>query len=116
MSQSISGYKTTYECIKNPVTRVKEIDFGMGYRNIITDGLNSDTETWSIYFIPMDTTSVVALETILLNSVNGSSNFIEWTPNGESEVKYFTAKEIQKHSVGPGLFKINCTFRREFPL
>jgi len=116
MSQSISGYKTSYNCTKNPVTRIKELNFGMGYRQILEDGLNSDIETWNMEFVPMDTTAVNSLLPILLNSVKVSTSFIKWTPNGESSDKYWTAHDIQKRSVGPDLWTIQCTFRREFLL
>jgi phage-related protein len=116
MSQSIDAYKTTYQCSKQPVTRIKELNFGMGYRQILEDGLNSDTETWNMDFVPLDTTDATSLEVILSNSVKISSDFISWIPNGETTAKYWTAHDIQKQPAGPGWWKITCVFRREFIL
>lgn len=116
MSQSIDNYKS----FRNPTgakkTRVNENSYGQGYRQIIVDGLNADEENWDIQFVPVDTTTAASLETILLDSVKESSNFILWEPPGDTTSKYFTAQDIMKKSVSPTLWVISCTLRREYIL
>jgi len=114
MGVNISNYKVTYNAVKNPKTRFKESNFGMGFRQIVEDGPNSDEETWDIDFRAMDSTTVLVLEGILLNSVKSSSSLLYWTPPGEETTKYYTAHEVQKTFLSPTLFKLKCTFRREF--
>lgn len=116
MSQSIADYPVTNQTTKNPKTRFKEVNFGQGYRQILVDGLNSSEESWSMDFVPMDSTAAENLESILLESVTSSTNFISWTPIGETETKYYTAHEVQKRPVSHNLWKITCTLRREYLL
>lgn len=116
MSQSIDGYKLSYNISKQPKTRFREVNFGQGYRQIIVDGLNADEEMWSVTFIPMDSTDSSSLESILLDSVTAASNFISWTAPGETTTKYWTAHEVSKIPAGPTLWQISCSLRREFIL
>lgn len=115
MSQSISAYDVTYNTSKNPQTRFKEVNFGGGYRQITVDQTDYDEEKWSVDFKPLSETNANALETILLNSVNGTSNYILWTGPGESTAKYYTAHSITKFKQGPNCWKMACELRREFP-
>ena len=102
--------------MKKPSTRVNEINFGGGYRQIVADQTDYDEEMWTVDFVPMSLANANALETILLNSVNGTSNYILWTGPGESTAKYYTAHNINKRKDGPTCWKIGCEFRREFPV
>jgi phage-related protein len=116
MSQSIAAYKVTYNTRKKPATRVKEVSFGGGYRQILVDQTDYDEEQWEVDFAPVTEAQALALETILLNSVNGTSNYILWTGPGESTAKYYTASGISKYKQGPNCWKLGCAFRREFPV
>jgi phage-related protein len=116
MSQSISSYRLTNSFVRNPKTRVKELSFGGGYRQIVVDGLNANEETWQVEFIPYTATTASGLETILLNSTSSASNFISWTPPGTSTVSYFTAQDIQKQHIPPSWYVITATLRKEFIL
>lgn len=116
MSVSIDSYETTYSSSKTPNTNIKETNFGDGYNQTALDGINYDRESWFIEFVPLDSTSAITLEGILLNSVNGVANMLSWTPNGETTAKKWTANTINKQTAGPNLWTITCNFRREFPL
>jgi phage-related protein len=110
-------YKLTKNISKTESYNVKETEFGDGYRQIIIDGINYQKEIWNLDFIPLDTTASITLEGILLNSINGTSNYISWTPPGETTTKYWTAQGINKTStIKPYYWKITCQLRREFPL
>jgi phage-related protein len=116
MSQSISAYKILNSSSKQPTTRVSETNYGQGYRQIIQDGFNTDEEIWNVDFDIITASAANSLETILLNSVKGTTNYIAWTPDDESTSKYWTARDIMKRSIGVNLRQISCTLRREFPL
>lgn len=116
MAVSIDSYKVRYTTSKSPKTRIKENSFGMGYRQIIEDGPNSDEESWNVDFTPLDTTGILALESILLDSVKTTNNYLSWTPPGEDTIKYYTAHDIQKKPLSSTLWYMTCTLRREFPL
>jgi phage-related protein len=111
-----STYKITINSSKTPAYNIKEVTFGDGYNQIGLDGINYDREQWSMDFVLLDTTSSLELETLLLESVNGTSNYLRWTPAGESTQKYWTAHNVSKQPRGNGFWKITCNLRREFPL
>jgi phage-related protein len=116
MSVSIDAYKVTYSTTLSPKIRTKEAAFGQGYRQIVEDGFNSKEESWNMDFRGLDTTSVVILEAILLNSVKSTSQFISWTPPGETTAKTYTAHDILRSPMGPDIYKLQCTLRREYIL
>jgi len=109
-------YEVTYNTNKRPQTRVNEANFGDGYRQYVGDGINLDNEEWNVDFVPVSLIQANNLELILLNSLKGTSNYLKWTPPGESVAKYYTARQIQKLSIGPDKWRITCQLRREFPL
>lgn len=113
---SRTTYPVTYNTSKTGSTRVKVSQFGDGYRQYIEDGINTSDEQWNVDFKPLDLTTANALETILLNSTKGTDYYIYWQGIGESESKYYTAHNINKNPLGDSLWKINCQFKREFPL
>jgi len=113
---SIDSYPISYSFSKNSKTRVKEANFGMSYRQIVEDNFNSLEVTFDVDFTPMDSTSAIALEAILLDSVKDSSNFISWIGPGELSASYYTAHEIQKKPAGPHLWYISCQLRKEYIL
>jgi len=115
---SVSLSNTTYPLhsfAKQPMTKVKEVDYS-GYKEIVVDGINYDKETWNVEWILQDSTAALSLETILLNSVKGTSTYILWTGPGESTAKYYIAKSINKQGRNPSFYRISATFERVFPL
>ena len=115
---SVALSNTTYPLAafdKSPLTKVKQVDYS-GYKEIVVDGINYDKEQWSLSWIPMDSTTVIALETILLNSTKGTTFYILWTGPGESVAKYYIAQSINKTKIRPVKYKITATFERVFPL
>lgn len=115
MSVSIATYKIKTES-KSPMTNVKKAKFNDGYQQIVISGINYDRENINIQFIPMDSATILALETILLNSVNGIANMILYTPYGESTAKYYTAGSIIRDTIQTGWFQISCVLERQFPI
>jgi len=116
MSQSIDSYTIVASTVKNAKTRIKEITFGGGYRQFITDGLNANEESWSVEFKPVVSGTASSLETVLLNSTTSEANLIAWTPPGATTSSYFTAHDIQKSHIPPSWHFISCTLRKEFIL
>jgi len=118
MAQALntSTYKLSRNLSCNKKLRVKEIEFGDGYRNVIGDGINQDIEEWSLEFRPMDSTSIYNLETLLKNSLNGTANYLSWTPPNDTVTKYWTAHEINKRYLANNFWQISCRLRREYIL
>ena len=112
-------YKVTKRTAKKRKINTKELQFGDGYRQILVDGINYDREQWSMDFVLLDSTSAIALEEILVNSVYAPANIIQWTPLDSTTAKYWTAGEVSKTPNGISgrcQWKITCTLSREYPL
>ena len=118
MAQTLSTttYPLSYNTVKAPVMRAKETVFGDGYRQITIDGTNYQMETWSVDWVLLVTAKADTLEDLLLNSINGTDNYLLWQGPGQSTAKYYTAHDIGRIPVSSTLWKITATFRREFPL
>jgi phage-related protein len=118
MAQTLdtSVYKTTRSISSKKQMKIKAANFGDGYKQQIFDSINYEREEWVMDFVPQDTTSAIALEALLLNSTNGTSNYLSWTPPGESETKYWTTTSVNKTHISRGFWRVSCTLTREFPL
>ena len=92
----------------------KELQLGDGYKEIELDGLNYDREEWSLTFIPMANATCITLMGILLESVNGISKVLSWTPPGEGTTKYWTASDINKSHLGAGYYVVTCKLTKYF--
>jgi len=112
-----SAYKITKSVSLSSEYNTKETEFGDGYRQIAIDGINYEKEVWSLEFVALDSTASLALETILKTSLNGTSNYLSWTPPRESTTKYWTAHGISSQSTeAADYWTVSCTLRREYPL
>jgi len=111
--------KTTYKLKsepKSPKKNVKISQYNDGYAQIVVSGINPDRETINPQWIPMDSTTAIALETLLLNSVDGIANILLFTPEGEDTAKYYTADDIRRDTIQTGWYQISCTLTRRFPI
>ena len=106
-------YTLSYNSSLNTSYRIKQIDFGDGYTQSALDGINYQKEIWSLEFNVLEIASILILEALLLESVNGSTNILSWTPPSESTTKYWIASAVSRTPVG-GKFKLSCTLTRSF--
>jgi len=116
MSVSIDTYQVTQETAR-PKYNVKQTQLGDGYQQVFLDGLNYDREEIDIQFIPMIATTVSGLKSTLLNSVNGASNLLTYTPKAETSANYYTAKNISVVGyAGYDIFQVSCVLEKQFPI
>lgn len=94
--------------IKNRVTTAQ---FGDGYKQSITVGLNSETQSWPLSFEG----SLTEMRAIydFLKRHKGSKSFY-WTPPTSDVPLYFNAAELTFVSVGGGVYQVNVTFEQVF--
>jgi phage-related protein len=57
--------------------RVQRIQFGDGYTQVLSDGLNSEMETWSCKTVALTNEEIFSTESFLLSK---KGNPISWTP------------------------------------
>jgi len=96
--------------------RVNETQFGDGYKQSVQDGINTDEESWSLTFLPIETASSITLVGLLKQSKNGTANVLSWTPPGESTAKYYEASDITRKPISYTLWQVGCTLTRVFPI
>lgn len=87
--------------------------FGDGYGQYAPNGINSSADAWSISWIwlsPADTATVNAA----LNDV-GTSNYLTWTPRGESGQKRFkVVPNSRRFEYRGDKTKIHCSLEQVF--
>jgi len=116
MSVSIDTYQVTQETIR-PKNNVKQTQLGDGYQQIFLDGLNYDREEIDIQFIHMNATTVSGLKSTLLNSMNGPSNLITYTPQAENSSNSYIAKNISVVGyAGYDIYQVSCILEKQFPI
>ncbi|HCY86589.1 MAG TPA: hypothetical protein DHV36_15755 [Desulfobacteraceae bacterium] len=94
--------------------RVKEYEFGDGYSQTEKDGINAEIEEWNLVFLPQDVGAALTLVDILRNSKNGTSNYLEWAPIGDS-TKYWKLKgAVSVENSGGVKKKVSATVKRAY--
>jgi phage-related protein len=87
---------------------VRGMQFGDGYEQRISYGLNTDLKSWSVSFDNV-TTAVKDQITGFLDARGGSQNFNWLTPNGA--VGSFICQDWNSSAVAPDTWSITATFR-----
>lgn len=91
--------------------RATTTQFGDGYKQSITIGLNPESQSWPLTFEG----SLLEMRGILafFKRHLGSKSFY-WTPPSSDEPLLFTAGEITFTSVGGGIYRVAATFEQVF--
>ncbi len=84
----------TTASIKTVENRILEAQFGNGYRQVTSDGLNSNIDKWKIQYAPITGVNLATLDTFL-NTV-GVIDWFTWIPLGETTSKKW---RIDKNSL-----------------
>jgi len=105
-------YSPTIASQKQHHPKVKKIQFGNGYYQIVGDGINSNMEKWSLSFT-VDDTDKQAIEDFF-NTASGYTYF-NWTSdeNGATQKQYI-CNQWNIQPLGANNYNINATFD-EFP-
>ena len=116
MSQALSN--DTYEIARSFSKAVAKRVLRQGneeYEELELDGdMNLEVDEWQVVWVPMFHTTAIALETLLKSSIQGSANYLLWTPPSESTAKLYTASSIERRILGPNLLQISATLRRRY--
>jgi len=67
----------SFATVETKRQRIQRAQFGDGYSQVLTDGLNRDLETWSCQTVTMPIDEIYSIESYLL-SLKGQA--ITWTP------------------------------------
>jgi phage-related protein len=93
---------------KSHTPRVKQIAFGNGYKQIYGDGLNSDTEKWSLGWTVNDTNKQTIEDFF---STAAGYNYFNWTsPETGATQKQYICPTWMIKPIGANFYEITATF------
>jgi len=101
-----------YGASKRSQPRVRSIEFGSGYSQRVTFGINQDPKTWSLSWENRTATDANSIEDFL--EARGGSEAFDWSPPDESSTYKWICKEWQKTMPYSNLFNITATFVQVF--
>jgi phage-related protein len=101
-----------YGASKSSAPKVRKTQFGDGYEQRITFGLNQNPKTWDLTWQNITEANSDTIETFLdARAADGAS--FDWTPPGESSAKW-VCETWQKTIPYTGRATITATFRQVF--
>ena len=104
--------KVDYGASKKANPRVRAIQFGSGYSQRATFGLNRDPKVWSLTWRLRTATDSNTIEDFL--EARGGVESFSWTPPDDTSSYKWICKEWQKSFPYPNLFDITATFVQVF--
>ena len=97
---------------KQSAPKVRLVQFGDGYEQRLSFGLNQNPKEWSLEFM-VDTTDASTIETFLDARAADSQSF-DWTPpDSVTSYKWF-CDEWSKDFLGESFFRIRAVFKQVF--
>lgn len=91
--------------------RVRTAQFGDGYEQSVSDGINTRVQSWELEFVG-ETRAMMQAICAFLDARGGHESFT-WTPPGGT-AGYYVVREYQVTPHGSGLYTIAATFQEVF--
>jgi phage-related protein len=102
----------TYGISKSSKPNVRIAQFGSGYEQRTTFGLNQNPKTWDMTWENLSETDADTLENFL-NARAGVETF-EWTPPDDTTQYIWVCSEWSKELTNPNISTVTATFRQVF--
>ncbi|HBC9255009.1 TPA: phage tail protein [Proteus mirabilis] len=91
--------------------RIKEIEFGDGYKQVAGDGINPESQTWPFTYMGLKDEVMPILKFIRQHTVK---SFIWTPPFGERGLYRVKADSISMIPISGGVMKLTATFEQAF--
>lgn len=91
--------------------RIKEIEFGDGYKQVAGDGINPETQTWTFAYVGLKDEVMPIFKFIRQHT---AKSFIWTPPFGEKGLYRIKADSITMIPVSVGVMKLTATFEQAF--
>lgn len=91
--------------------RIKEIEFGDGYKQVSGDGINSESQTWPFAYIGLKDEVMPIFKFIRQHT---AKSFIWTPPFGEKGLYRVKADSISMIPISGGVMKLTATFEQAF--
>lgn len=102
----------TFGAQKQSSPKIRKVQFGDGYQQRVTFGLNQNAKKWSLTFMVNDTDA----DTIeaFLDARAADADSFEWTPPGEVTAGRWVCMEWNRELIGDQFNSISTTFEQVF--
>ena len=101
-----------YGASKRSAPNVRIAEFGSGYSQRTTFGLNQDPKTWSLQWSNLTATNADTIEDFL--EARGGVEAFDWSPPDDTSTYKWICKEFSKSLPYSNLFTITATFNQVF--
>ncbi|QGW02825.1 phage tail protein [Proteus terrae subsp. cibarius] len=91
--------------------RIKEIEFGDGYKQVAGDGINPETQTWPFAYMGLKDEVIPIFKFIRQHT---AKSFIWTPPFGEKGLYRVKADSISMIPISGGVMKLTATFEQAF--
>jgi phage-related protein len=106
------SYDPVYSATKQSRPNTRKVQFGDGYENRVSFGLNQNPKVWSLTFDLKDTDADI-VETFLDARAVDAASF-DWTPPGTTTVYKWVCDEWSREIYSFERSKIKADFRQVF--
>lgn len=107
------SYDPVYSATKKSDPKVRTVQFGDGYQQRVTFGLNQNPKEWSLTFDLCDT-EVDEIETFLDARAADTASFDWVPPDTTTSYKWVCQGGWTREMYSPGRSKLNVTFIQVF--
>lgn len=91
--------------------RIKEVEFGDGYKQVAGDGINPESQTWPFSYMGLKDEVMHILKFIRQHTIK---SFIWTPPFGEKGLYRVKADSISMIPISGGIMKLTATFEQAF--
>ena len=91
--------------------RIKEVEFGDGYKQVAGDGINPESQTWPFSYKGLKDEVMLIFKFIRQHTVK---SFIWTPPFGEKGLYRVKADSISMIPISGGVMKLSATFEQAF--
>lgn len=106
------SYKPTYSIKKRSEPKVRKVQFGDGYQQRTTWGLNQNPKQYDLEFILRDADANI-IEAFLDARAADAASFT-WTPPDSTTAYKWTCASWTREFLGPGTSRIQLSFMQAF--
>ena len=106
------AYEPTYSATKKSQPKIRTAQFGDGYQQRVTFGLNQNPKEWSLSFNVSDADADI-IETFLDARADDAASF-EWSPPGDANTYKWTCPSWTRELFEFERSKIDLTFIQVF--
>ena len=98
---------------KRSAPKTRRTQFGDGYEQRTTFGLNQNPKEWSLTWVNLTTAHADAFE-VFFNARAADSAAFDWSPPDDASTYKWVCPEWSRQLTAPGLVRIAATFRQVF--